>query len=558
MRINFVFQGGGVRGLAFLGAVQRLYKDRSDIELVGVGGASVGALVGALIAAQYSPEELIAEVQRKPLHTLIHKDPPMRSILAAFPRVADELLEIAEAFKQKNPVTAYLSNRNKINRILREDLPVMKAVLRDIFQNYGYYNTSEIRKWLKELLGRKKVETIGDLKRLPGSRLEHFRVLTTNIDVGEYTVIEKDDENVIDAIDQSIRIPLFFEPFRVGPDRSYVDGGLLSNFPLWMFDQSDTPTIGFSLENKSQPKAANFFTFFHSLLWAMIAAHDRWRGRPANCYVVPIITGDITAIDFDLDEKEVNFVIQQGELAASSFDWSRVIPVRQPSFREPDAQNVLQDVMINARDILSHHSMNQNPSGWLYNYVSIKYIIDPDGSVKYERRFEIENKEDTPIPMFDSELALNPSPVVSWKSFNLTANDETGSGEAYGVAIIPTYNLPNRKGAVIFFLPALIKGKPRRICLRADSPNNFQETLLRGKPENINEEIRVANPVPSINIELWVHKNLSKGRPPSALEPFKHKTYKIENKSDSNYIKYIWELRHNTPGNFTFDLQFSL
>ena len=66
------------------------------------------------------------------------------------------------------------------------------------------------------------------------------------------------------AVRMSIGIPFYFNPVRFDYERgsSYiVDGGLLSNFPIWIFDVKGIPrwpTFGFKFTgNKSDPEASN-------------------------------------------------------------------------------------------------------------------------------------------------------------------------------------------------------------------------------------------------------------------------------------------------------------
>ena len=47
--------------------------------------------------------------------------------------------------------------------------------------------------------------------------------------------LDPDEQLVADAVRASISIPLFFEPVKLG-DRTLVDGGVLSNFPIEIFD----------------------------------------------------------------------------------------------------------------------------------------------------------------------------------------------------------------------------------------------------------------------------------------------------------------------------------
>ncbi|PEO35075.1 patatin-like phospholipase family protein, partial [Bacillus pseudomycoides] len=56
MKIDGVFEGGGVRGIAHVGAICALAKQGYECERVA--GTSAGAIIAALLAAGYSCEEL--------------------------------------------------------------------------------------------------------------------------------------------------------------------------------------------------------------------------------------------------------------------------------------------------------------------------------------------------------------------------------------------------------------------------------------------------------------------------------------------------------------------
>jgi NTE family protein len=55
--VNLVLSGGGVRGIAHLGVIKALHEH--GVVLEAISGVSSGAMVGAFIAAGYSPEEAL-------------------------------------------------------------------------------------------------------------------------------------------------------------------------------------------------------------------------------------------------------------------------------------------------------------------------------------------------------------------------------------------------------------------------------------------------------------------------------------------------------------------
>ena len=78
----------------------------------------------------------------------------------------------------------------------------------------------------------------------------------------------------------SVSIPLFFQPLLVD-DTLYVDGGILSNFPSFLFSQSIYPTVGFKLRDIQVPTdIATVTEYIKSLILTMTDAHDKERELP--------------------------------------------------------------------------------------------------------------------------------------------------------------------------------------------------------------------------------------------------------------------------------------
>lgn len=63
--VGLVLSGGGVRGMAHIGLIKAL--NEAEVTCSQVSGSSVGALVGALYAGGYSPEEMLEFFKQTPL-----------------------------------------------------------------------------------------------------------------------------------------------------------------------------------------------------------------------------------------------------------------------------------------------------------------------------------------------------------------------------------------------------------------------------------------------------------------------------------------------------------
>lgn len=67
--INLVLQGGGIKGLAYIGALR--YLEENNININYIAGSSVGAIIGSLIACGYDSYELEDIINNISINTLI-------------------------------------------------------------------------------------------------------------------------------------------------------------------------------------------------------------------------------------------------------------------------------------------------------------------------------------------------------------------------------------------------------------------------------------------------------------------------------------------------------
>jgi NTE family protein len=143
-----------------------------------------------------------------------------------------------------------------------------------------------------------------------------------------------------EAVRASMSIPFFYEPLQFKyrgdggtPEISYmVDGGMLSNFPIDVFDRTDGkpprwPTFGLKLSAK--PDAAlhhkyrvkGTWTLATAMLGTMTGFHDQIHVEdPATLARTMFIeTYGIRATDFDIDESMQDMLYASGRKAATDF-----------------------------------------------------------------------------------------------------------------------------------------------------------------------------------------------------------------------------------------------
>lgn len=202
MNVNLVFEGGGVLGIYYVGAYKAL--TRYGYTVKKCAGTSAGSLISAIITAGYSASEMEAII-------------------------CDTDFNI---FNKKTGMSR---------------IPLVGKPL-SIIYNKGIYSSEIIEDWVNGLLEKKGVKTFGDLMNNGESRLKTIvaditrsKMLILPEDLDEYG-INPGKFSVAKAVAMSCAIPYYFTPVKLkqkDKECFIVDGGLLSNFPIWIFDNDD-------------------------------------------------------------------------------------------------------------------------------------------------------------------------------------------------------------------------------------------------------------------------------------------------------------------------------
>jgi Patatin-like phospholipase len=264
-----ILKGGGVKGLAFAGAVRELQENFDFDTFVGT---SAGAVAAALLAAGASGARLEEKLRRKPFRD----------------------------FLDGNMWTAFF----------------------DILFNGGIHPgltlTNWIRRELFELLGRSNEVYMKDLpKRAVIYASQRDRGPVTFDKIGAH-----DDSTVHAAVRCSLSIPYFFQPQRL--DHNWVyDGGLLNNFPLEIFlDQERLrcpdkhPSFIALYLGSARPPDLKGGRQLSGLLSIWIDRNDRDVIERYRSNTIIIDTEPIGTIDFNLGDEEKDFLVIAGRASA--------------------------------------------------------------------------------------------------------------------------------------------------------------------------------------------------------------------------------------------------
>lgn len=310
-RVDLVLEGGGVKGIGLLGAVVEL--TRQGWTFPRVAGTSAGAIVGSLVAAH------------------VHTGHDVTSLV--------EVMESLDYELFRDPT---LLGRLGI---------VGKGI--DLLAHDGIYKGDYLVDWLTAQLEQVGVRTFADLRLDdPDTALaphERYRLVVLASDVSRGQLVrlpwdyrhyglDPDRQSVAEAVRASMSYPFFFRPATMtvtpeagGGSVTLIDGGLLSNFPVEIFDRADGrpprwPTVGLKLS--ARPAARQIsrpidgpvdlaVACLHTLLDSHEAYHlDDLRVTERTVF---IDTAKVSTLDFGIDRETQQMLYDNGRTAAERF-----------------------------------------------------------------------------------------------------------------------------------------------------------------------------------------------------------------------------------------------
>jgi len=307
---DLVFEGGGVKGIGLAGAYAAL-RERGVVPK-RVAGTSAGAITAALVAAGYDSDDL----------DRILLDVP-------FARFKDQ------AWEDKIPLAGHALS---------------------VLTQRGIYEGRFFESWMRELLEAKGIRTFGQLTDKEATELKNryrLKVIVSDVtnrrllvlpDDASFLGVDPDELDVAYAVRMSMSIPVFFEPVmhrnpRTDCEHLIVDGGMLSNFPVWLFDAEAGepprwPTFGLLLV-EGDPKVTvarrleadehgavrgSVVDYIKALASTMMEAHDRlYLEKATFVRTIPIPTLGVGTTEFGITPPRVQALYGSGRTAAFEF-----------------------------------------------------------------------------------------------------------------------------------------------------------------------------------------------------------------------------------------------
>ncbi len=310
---NLALSGGGVLGIAYIGMFDYLYQINLLPQITKIAGTSAGAITSCLTSFNLPFNELKA--------------------------MSDSLDYSSVLVKDEVPEDDY-----RLSRILP---PAIKTQLNNLFDNidcvyrlikhYGWHSSSYLYSWLQTQIAsqfdsslKSPPYTFADFDNPEIHKdkrpFKKLYIVATDVSKNSSIIMSSDttpDLEVAYAVRMSASVPLLFEalttPLPTGLPQVYVDGGLIYNYPINLFDSTSPKreTLGAYFKTSLPPATINNLVDFitATLTSATSLQSALFETDKTNHFrSIPILTGDIQTMDFNIStgDDTYNFLYNTG------------------------------------------------------------------------------------------------------------------------------------------------------------------------------------------------------------------------------------------------------
>lgn len=297
--VNLVFSGGGIKGIAYLGAIRALEELGIMQGVHKYAGASAGMIIAALLSIGMNANELY------------------RYMMA---------VNFKEFLEESRIDIEHLADNPKI---LLEPLTSAIVLYDEVFYR-GLSDASYFTRWLTHMFKKKGFDDKTTYKQLFDSTGKELYCVLCNLNYGK-TVIANHESTpnmpVIASVRASMSIPFIYRPFEWEGD-IYVDGGTMYNYPIEIFDEGCPVdnTLGFILSSKQDiitPKRREDENLWQHIACVYEAVRNvayEYCFRGGNEYrTVFIDHKHINTLDFDLTQEEKEMLYNEGYRATYGY-----------------------------------------------------------------------------------------------------------------------------------------------------------------------------------------------------------------------------------------------
>ncbi len=220
-----------------------------------------------------------------------------------------------------------------------------------LIAKYGWYSSEYFYSWLKTVIGRycdeNPLATFADFEKLGHKGLYVVATNISNLTVEVFSAKTSPDMPVANAVRMSMSIPLFFEMLQydghqLGQGDFYVDGGVLLNYPIHIFDHKDFAenniwyqdginweTLGFYLytdvTQEAEPEPIEGFRDFITHLMEcydlslQLAEIDNNKLNLQRTVVINTLDVQLTDFHLTSEDEKYQALVEEGRKSINSF-----------------------------------------------------------------------------------------------------------------------------------------------------------------------------------------------------------------------------------------------
>lgn len=320
-----VLEGGGLKGLSYVGAMKALakhgYYTNNVWQFKNISGTSIGCLFGYFVALDISPDNLYTIAMSTNFTELFHKN--VKSVLNVPKKTVNTVFGKIDYFWR---LLDYV--RQVFNIWYNNDAP-------------GVSTGSEIISWI--MMSVLKYSPYKHIINV-NTTFAEFEDITQHALTCYVTKIGKDaslmelnarnapQQKIINVLYSSMTLPILFKPLTDKLGDTLVDGGLILNFPIYQQDWNDrknTKVLGLSLHEQPNNdrrtvdafKSFNFlstvnrystintFSYLTKLIDVVTSmkSYILYSNDPRNCdRVIYLNSNEISMIDLNLTADKIS------------------------------------------------------------------------------------------------------------------------------------------------------------------------------------------------------------------------------------------------------------
>jgi len=288
-RVGLVLSGGGAKGLAHIGVIKAL--EENGIPIDYITGTSMGAIVGSLYAAGYSPQEM----------EKIVTDPEFQNW--AWGKIPDDYVYY---FKRKEDDASWIDLKFKYDSVISPTLPT------NLIPPYSMDLA------FMQLLASASAKANYNFDSL----FVPFRCVASDVYANEPIIFK--DGDLGSAVRASMTFPFYFKPISI-KGRLLFDGGIYNNFPIDIMQNDFKPDfiIGSSVASNTMPPSDDNILL---QIENMIVSNSNYSVPDSNGIMIKPDVKMIKLMDFHLAQELIK--IGYGAAMAQMNHIKQLIPIR--------------------------------------------------------------------------------------------------------------------------------------------------------------------------------------------------------------------------------------